>query len=87
MPGSNGRLLMEQSRFELAGVVEDVACRVRYFDFSAHAGHDEIVRFAKACRPERVVLFHSDRREPLARALEGDAEVVLPQTGDVVDLR
>ncbi len=85
VPGSNGRLLMDERRFPFDGRgPESVACEVRRFDFSAHAGHDEIVEFARACRAERVVLFHSDNRGPLADALREFADVVLPETGDVV---
>ncbi|HLE98008.1 MAG TPA: MBL fold metallo-hydrolase [Candidatus Thermoplasmatota archaeon] len=82
--GSGGRLLMDTGTLEVAGVRERVACEVLFFDFSAHAGHDELVKFAKACGPEEIVLFHSDRPEALAEALSDAATVHTPNVGDVI---
>lgn len=87
VPGSGGRTLMDEGTFEFGGVKERVALKQRYFNFSAHAGHDDLVRFAQACRPERVVLFHSDNRGPLAEALRADGmDVHLLQTGQELEL-
>lgn len=87
VPGSVGRRLVDEGVFAPHdGAPEKVALDVRYFDFSAHAGHDEIVEFARACKPEKIVFFHSDKREPLAEALKDDAEVILPVTNQVVEI-
>ncbi|HWG90979.1 MAG TPA: MBL fold metallo-hydrolase [Candidatus Thermoplasmatota archaeon] len=86
VPGSGGRNLLETGTLNVAGVTEKVACEVRRFDFSAHAGHDEIVAFARACRAQDIVLFHSDNRGPLAEALGEFAKVHLPVTGESVIL-
>lgn len=78
--GTNGRRLVDTGQIDLYGVEVDVAIEWQKFDFSAHAGHDELVRFIEACDPQRVVLMHGDQREVLAEALEG-REVVLPKEG------
>ncbi len=78
--GTNGRKLVDTGMIDMYGVNVDVKIEWQKFDFSAHAGHDELVRFIEACDPRRVVLMHGDQRELLAEALEG-REVVLPKEG------
>jgi putative mRNA 3-end processing factor len=68
------------------GVQENVECEVQYFDFSAHAGHSELIEFAKACKPEKIVLFHSDNRAPLIDPLKDVAEIFTPNNGETVEL-
>lgn len=84
--GTNGRRLVEEQAVELQGAMERVRCQTDIFDFSAHAGHSELVEFARACNPEEVVIFHSDQREHLAEALGDRYKVLLPETGDDVEL-
>jgi putative mRNA 3-end processing factor len=57
------------------------SCEILKFDFSAHAGHSDLVRVAKESRAGTVVLMHGDHRENLRDALEGAANVVLPDNG------
>ena len=86
VPDSNARLLVDKKRLNFYGVTEKIACEVDYFDFSAHAGHSELIDFAKKCEPEKIVLMHSDNREALVEPLKGIAETYLPKTGEVVTL-
>ena len=80
--GTNGNRLVETGALDMSGVTEKVHCEVAAFDLSAHSGHSELVTFIKACRPEHVVLFHSDNREALAKDLPSDMKVHLPNNGD-----
>jgi putative mRNA 3-end processing factor len=80
--GTNSRLLVEKKKLNFYGVLEHVDCEVQYYDFSAHAGHSGLVNFAKGCNPEKIVLFHSDDRTPLAEALQDTAEVYTPMKGE-----
>jgi putative mRNA 3-end processing factor len=85
--GSNGRKLLDTGMMEFHGVSEKVRCEVLKFDFSAHAGHDDLVAFAKGCSPEKVVLMHGDNREPLAEDLRKEGfDVLLPKNGEKFDL-
>jgi putative mRNA 3-end processing factor len=85
--GSNGRKLLETGMMDFRGVNERVECEVLKFDFSAHAGHDELRAFAKACSPEKIVLMHGDQREILAGDLRTDGfEVLLPKNGEKFSL-
>jgi putative mRNA 3-end processing factor len=81
--GSNGSKLLETGMLEFQGVNERVNCEVMKFDFSAHAGHDELVAFAKGCSPQKIVLMHGDNREILAGDLRSEGfEVLLPMNGE-----
>ena len=84
--GTNSRLLMEKGKLDFYGVLENVECEVAYFDFSAHAGHSELVKFAQSCHPEKIVLFHSDNRAPLADSLRDVAEIYIPEDGEIFEL-
>jgi len=80
VPGTNGRRLMDEGVVEIDGVLVEPQFQWRKFDFSAHAGHSQLVEFVEACDPMRVVLMHGDNRQALADALPG-REVLLPQEG------
>lgn len=84
--GTNSRRLIEKGKLDFYGVVENVECEVQYFDFSAHAGHSELIDFAKACKPEKIVLFHGENRELLVESLGAFADVYTPHNGEIVNL-
>lgn len=88
VPGSGGRSLLDTGSIDLqgGGALTKVRCEVRSFDFSGHAGHSEIVEFARRCSPEHVVLFHSDDRRLLAEALSEFAKVHTPAPLEDVDV-
>lgn len=84
--GTNSRLLIEKGKLDFYGVKEDVACEVEYFDFSAHAGHSELIDFARKCNPETIVLFHGDNREVIVEPLQEIADVITPSTSEIFNL-
>ncbi|MGB6501500.1 MAG: MBL fold metallo-hydrolase [Thermoplasmata archaeon] len=79
--GSNGRQLLEEGTLTIDETVVRPLCELAKYDFSAHAGHSELVRLAKETRAKTVVLMHGDNREPLRDSLEATAEVLLPENG------
>jgi len=79
--GSNGRQLLDQGTLTIDDTVIHPSCEVQKFDFSAHAGHSDLVRVAKESRAETVVLMHGDQREALRDALEPTCRVILPENG------
>ena len=83
--GTNGRRLVETGELDFYGVVEKIGAEVRQYDFSAHAGHSDLVEFAKACEPETIVLMHGDQREALAEALS-EFHVITPDDGEEFEL-
>ncbi len=87
VPDSNARLLVDRGMLDFYGVKEKISCSVDYFDLSAHAGHSELIDFAKKCNPEKIVLMHSENREALVKPLSDFAEVSVPRTGEIVELK
>ncbi len=81
--GTNGRLLMDEGILDLYGIKEKIDMELAFFDFSAHAGHSELIEFAKKCDPNTIILMHGDNREELARDLrERGFEVKTPKNGE-----
>ncbi len=85
--GTNGRRLLDEGKVDFdphrapGKKVHQVNCQVEHFDFSAHAGHEDLVQFAKATGAEDIVLFHGDNREELVPDLSAFANVHLPERG------
>jgi putative mRNA 3-end processing factor len=87
MEGTNGRKLLDEGTVTFQdGKTEAVRCPVQRFDFSAHAGHSDLLRFIEGCDPEEVVIMHSDHRLRLAEALGDRRTVLLPETNQDVAL-
>ena len=84
--GTNGRQLLDRGTVNFYGVSQRVESKVYYFDFSAHAGHKELVEFAKACSPEKIVIFHSENRKPLVEDLKDIATVYTPEDGETFSI-
>lgn len=90
--GTNGRRLLEKGELDFdpraAGTkVHKLECEVRKFDFSAHAGHKDLVAFAKATGAKDIVLFHGDKRELLVGDLSDFATVHLPMRGEHFEIK
>ena len=93
--GSNGRRLIDNGAIDIrqpGSAPEEVpasmrvACQVQQFDLSAHADHNELLKFIRACNPENVVLMHSDNRQALANDLKDQFKVHLPMPGEEFEL-
>ena len=82
--GTNGRLLMDEGILDLYGVKEKINNKVKFFDFSAHAGHSELIEFAEKCSPEKIILMHGENREALRDDLKqrGFNDIFLPKNGE-----
>ena len=83
---TNGRMLMERGCISLDGEIVPVSCELQKFDFSAHAGHDQLIQFIRGCDPENVIIMHSDNRELMLPDLEDDYNVILPEVGKPFEL-
>lgn len=85
--GTNGRRLMDEGVLDLdprnpGQKVRKINMPWKHFDFSAHAGHQDMVDFAKGTGAEDIILFHGDNREQLAPDLEDFATVHMPKRGE-----
>jgi putative mRNA 3-end processing factor len=83
--GSNGRMLMDESILNLYGVDEKISMDVHFFDFSAHADHNGLVKFINGCNPETVILCHGENREALLPDLS-NYNVLIPKNGEEIIL-
>jgi putative mRNA 3-end processing factor len=84
--GTNGRMLMESGELVLGGAPAKIQCELGFYDFSAHADHNELIKFVKACAPEEVVLCHGDNRIVLANDLREDGfKVHMPKEGQKIE--
>jgi putative mRNA 3-end processing factor len=79
--GSNGRQLMDQGTLTIDEVTIRPECEVLKFDFSAHAGHTELVNLVRRTEAAEVVLMHGDQREKLAEAIGSEVKVLSPENG------
>jgi putative mRNA 3-end processing factor len=79
---TNGRMLMDAGSMEIDGEIMKIDCEVQHFDFSAHADHEGLVKFAESTGAEEVILVHGDKRELLAKDIESFAKVTLPNVDD-----
>jgi len=84
--GTNGRRLLETGEIKMYGITKKVNCDIEFFDFSAHAGHSQLVEFARKCSPEKVVIFHSENPEPLAEEIKDFADVYIPKNGEKFEI-
>ncbi len=85
VPGTNGERLLEHGMIRDKGATVPVECNVERYDFSAHAGHSELVEFAKGCDPEKIVLMHGDNREMVAEDLS-EFDVYMPIEGEELEI-
>ena len=83
--GTNGRSLIETGIINVAGAPLKPEMQVEFFDLSAHAGHDDLVKFVKEVDPSTVILCHGEDRPKLEEALEG-YNVILPMNGHEFEL-
>ena len=87
-PHTLGRRLVEKRpRVRIFGVERERSCEVAVLNgFSAHAGQDELLSWARASAPKQVALVHGEPNAQKAfRSLldaNGGPKVVIPEPGD-----
>ena len=87
---SGGRQLIEKGTLPIYGHTVEIACEIDRFNFSNHADHSELVKFAKSCKPKHVILFHGDpeTRPHLATSLEEKGMIVhCPKNGESIHIQ
>lgn len=83
--GTNGRSLMENGTLVIDGATVRPKMQLEFFDLSAHAGHDDLIKFIDGVNPKKVVLCHGENREKLLPDLT-NYEVILPYNGNEITL-
>ena len=69
IPGTNARMLVDERKVEVDGIVTEIDVPVEYLDMSAHAGRKELLEFVRRANPEKVFCVHGDWCEEFAREL------------------
>ncbi|HLC79388.1 MAG TPA: MBL fold metallo-hydrolase [archaeon] len=84
-----GKILLETGKLTIDGVNVTVKAGVERYDFSAHAGRDELFRAIKKMNPEHVICVHGDAEvtKKFAKGIKEEGfSPIIPELGKVVDL-
>ncbi|MCR4369271.1 MAG: MBL fold metallo-hydrolase [archaeon] len=84
-----GRTLLETGKINLEGLNVKVKADVQHYDFSAHAGRDELFRAIKKLSPEKVICVHGDKTVTgkFARDIKAEGfEAIIPELGKEIEL-
>jgi len=86
--GSNGRNLLEKGYVIVDDKKIKVNAKFQQFDFSAHAGSNELQDLIKRVKPKDLILNHGDKEEIDALALfaKDICNVHTPKLGDIVEI-
>lgn len=87
--GTNGDMLLRTGHINIDGKPVKVPAEVEYFDFSAHAGQDDLYEYVKGCEPSTVVCVHGDRDSSTAmadRLREQGYDAHAPKIGETITL-
>jgi putative mRNA 3-end processing factor len=83
VPGTNGRMLLEQHKMRVNGIVQDIKVPVKYFDLSAHASRSDLFRFVEKASPEKIFCVHGDTCQDFAGELRAKGyDAVAPANGE-----
>lgn len=87
IPRTAGRTLVETGRFVTEGFDLKIKMGIHRFDFSAHAGRDDLLKFVDKINPEKIICLHGDNCEWFAKDLVAKGfDAIAPMNGDVVDI-
>jgi putative mRNA 3-end processing factor len=83
VPGTNGRMLLEQHKIKVNGVVYDARVPVKYFDLSAHASRADLFKFVEKASPEKIFCIHGETCQSFADELRSKGyDAVAPRNGE-----
>ncbi|MBI4210382.1 MAG: MBL fold metallo-hydrolase [Candidatus Diapherotrites archaeon] len=84
-----GKVLLETGRINLDGLNVAVKAGVERYDFSAHAGREELFRAMNVLNPQHVVCVHGDAEvtRKFAEGIRAEGfDAVVPELGRTVEL-
>ena len=84
-----GRRLIDTGRIVIDGVDVEVKAKVEHYDFSAHAGRDELFRAIKKLSPEKVICVHGDAAvtKKFAQSIKEEGFTpIVPELGKTIEL-
>ncbi len=84
-----GKILLETGRINLDGITVNVKAGVERYDFSAHAGREELFKAMKKVNPEHVICVHGDAEvtRKFAKGIKEEGfNPIIPELGKTVEL-
>jgi putative mRNA 3-end processing factor len=87
--GTNGRRLLEGKSIIVDDMEVKIQTPVSFYDFSAHAGMNELYEYVNRSSPHTVVCVHGDKEntEAFAETLRGEGfDAYAPKVGDTIRL-
>lgn len=88
IPKTAGRYLLDSGQYILGAINLKVKMKIQSFDFSAHAGRSELLKFVQKVNPKKVICMHGDYCEKFATEIKSryGINAVAPKTGDVLKI-
>ncbi len=87
--GTNGRMLLDEGTVFIEGRKTKVQAEYEQYDFSAHAGENELKELVETLKPKRVILVHGEKEsmENFADYLRKKGkEVFIPELGSEINI-
>lgn len=86
--GSPGKNLLETNIYKNEGEEYSVRCKITRFDFSSHAGRDELFGIINRIKPEQVLCVHGDKCQQFAKDVEKEFRIpaIAPKNGDEIEI-
>jgi putative mRNA 3-end processing factor len=87
IPGTNGRLLLDGKPIVIDNKRYKIKNPVAFYDFSAHAGKEDLYSYIKKSNPETVICVHGDAENTasLASSLELEGyKAFAPKVGETI---
>ena len=81
---TNGKMLLDTGYIEINGNKHKIFSEISTFDFSAHAGNSELLKFIENTKAQTVILCHGENREIMFSQLS-DKNVISPKNGERFD--
>ena len=88
IPKTAGRYLIDTGRYVVNDMDLKLKMPIHQFDFSGHAGREELLDLVKWMRPERVVCMHGENAQRFATELKSryGVDAIAPKNGEVLRL-
>ncbi|VVC03780.1 Beta-Casp domain protein [Candidatus Burarchaeum australiense] len=85
--GTNGWHLMRSHKINVEKEWVKIDLPIKYYDFSAHAGRSDLLKFIEAASPEKIICMHGDKCEEFAAGLaEKGYDAQAPKMGETVQI-
>jgi putative mRNA 3-end processing factor len=88
IPKTAGRYLLDSGQYILGAVNLKVKMQIKSFDFSAHAGRSELLKFVQKVNPKKAICMHGDYCEKFATEIKSryGINAIAPKTGDTIKI-